>query len=149
MLILTLVCVAWLEIIGIQSAKKEARRREAVERLAGMMDAFIYQYQDPYDLDLGDYEFNWNPPNRMFIKDPGSSLGVHSMFGKDVSPIVYRISVVEQSDLPNEGFFGNRWNPDHWWLVGRLYNQSEDAVKGNTSGKEDKAFCTLVVYLGV
>jgi prepilin-type N-terminal cleavage/methylation domain-containing protein len=43
MLILTIVCISWLKIIGIQSARKEARRREAVERLAGMMDAFMYE----------------------------------------------------------------------------------------------------------
>ena len=42
MLILSIVCISWLQIIGIQSARKEARRREAVERLAGMMDAFMY-----------------------------------------------------------------------------------------------------------
>lgn len=47
MLILTIVCLSWFEILSIQSAKREALRREGVERLAGMMEAFIASFYLP------------------------------------------------------------------------------------------------------
>ncbi len=44
MLILAIVCMSWFEILSIQSAKREALRREGVERLAGMMEAFLASF---------------------------------------------------------------------------------------------------------
>ncbi len=44
MLILVIVCLSWFEILSIQSAKREALRREGVERLAGMMEAFLASF---------------------------------------------------------------------------------------------------------
>lgn len=43
MLILALVSLSWLTIIQVQSANRESYRREAVERLAGMMDVISQQ----------------------------------------------------------------------------------------------------------
>lgn len=47
MLILAIVCMSWFEILSIQSAKREALRREGVERLAGMMEAFLVSFTLP------------------------------------------------------------------------------------------------------
>lgn len=47
MLILAIVCLSWFEILSIQSAKREALRREGVERLAGMMEAFLASFNLP------------------------------------------------------------------------------------------------------
>lgn len=47
MLILAIVCLSWFEILSIQSAKREALRREGVERLAGMMEAFLASFYLP------------------------------------------------------------------------------------------------------
>lgn len=154
MLILAIVCVAWLEIIGIQSAKKEARRREAVERLSGMMDAFMYTYQSD-SLASDDYVISNDLENCtcVFIRDRRKKTPpyiVHKMFENDDSPIGYQLRVVPKDDenegngvaLPDGDLFGSSWNPDHRWLVGRLfdYNGSEDAAR--------KPFFTLSVCLG-
>ena len=70
MFILALVCIAWLQIIGIQSARKEARRREAVERLSGMMDAFLYCYRQVNLLEFGDI-YDHPARNYRMIVDEG------------------------------------------------------------------------------
>ena len=142
MLILTLVCVAWLEIIGIQSAKKEARRREAVERLAGKMDAFMYEVEKNFDLsnvdDLpsGAYVMLENEGSMPEL-DLGKDSEVCRMFEDGSSPIGYQLIV--DADLPN-GFAG--WNGCRW-LEGRLYSQYgvKDAV--------GRPFFTLRVCLGL
>ena len=141
MLILTLVCVAWLEIIGIQSARKEARRREAVERLAGMMDAILY---DPVTLKV----FNKNKKTGKITATAASYClktsnyisaekltdddEILPVFANEVSSIGYRLKVLLSKDKLDcsEKFvtnkeFGNNWcNNDGpcYWLVGELYD---------------------------
>lgn len=138
MLILTIVCTAWLEIIGIQSAKKEARRREAVERLGGMMEAFSY-------LDKGSrrpvgYYCMTNSFNNLVI-DGGDASLVHPMFADGVSPIGYQLHVVMKADLPDANAFAG-WNSGSRWLIGQLYSQN------GLTNDVGAAFFTLPVCLG-
>ena len=145
MLILTIVCIAWLEIIGIQSARKEARRREAVERLAGMMDAFMYMNKS-YVVG-GNYHLELNENiNRIQFKRDDDAKIVHAVFDQEISPIGYQLSVVEKEDLENmESFVG--WWDYEWdapkWLIGRLYDRS------GTLDDVPKPFFTLQVYLEI
>lgn len=125
MLILAIVCIAWLQIIGIQSARKEARRREAVERLAGMMDAFMYDRRaslpstGSYAVTLAD--------NRLSILKDASTNVVHSVFDNSISSIGYQLCVVSTAvGLPKYQKFKN-WDDELAkcrWLVGRLYDAS-------------------------
>lgn len=152
MLILTIVCIAWLQIIGIQSARKEARRREAVERLAGVMDAFMFMGRegkisgnsigpDKY------YEFECNVGtninNLSFWED--TSKGVNQMFksesGKNFSPIGYRLYVVRKSKLPKQQYFDDNWGSGKW-LIGELYDSYGDGATSKA------AFFALPVCLG-
>ena len=62
MLILAIVCLSWFEILSIQSAKREALRREGVERLAGMMEAFAASINmegkiESSNVEIGEYTF--------------------------------------------------------------------------------------------
>ena len=133
MLILTLVCVAWLEIIGIQSAKKEARRREAVERLAGMMDAFMYVNKNTSSVATGFYEQQALGANIRF-KGKGKDSTVYKMFAEGISPVGYQLYVF---DRDSGGWEGCRW------LEGRLYNNNGQT---NDTGN---AFFSLSVCLGL
>ena len=149
MLILTLVCIAWLEIIGIQSARKEARRREAVERLAGMMDAFMYSCRSG-EFDQGTAEVCFDgyqmvrEGDRLFFKNDNntSSTGVvHPLFENGESPIGYQLCIVEKTSLPNAHLFTG-WDPESGrWLVGQLYEHNGSVEEAG------KPFFTLPVYL--
>ena len=143
MLILAIVCISWLEIIGIQSARKEARRREAVERLAGKMDAFMYMKRK------GDSSRTGKVNTGCYrIADDGTlpqSINanlVPPIFEDDVSPIGYQLSVVSNLDWFDRVKFGNNWSSCRW-LVGRLYNRN-----GNLDDV-GKPFFTLPVCLGL
>ena len=158
MLILTLVCVAWLEIIGIQSARKEARRREAVERLAGMMDAFICdsvmsQYKNKFfkinkktnlkDYTCAYYSLKKNPLSIESV----NSTEIIPMFETEISPIGYRMRILKTSDLNDASKFGNNWTSMSgvspcYWLIGELFDHN--------GIKEDdwNPFFTLPVCLG-
>ena len=105
MLILAIVCIAWLEIIGIQSARKEARRREAVERLVGMMDAFMYCYANTPP-SVADYYLSGLKP-LSFATDPAKA--VHAMFDGNISPIGYRLRVLEDKPSHDASLFVG-WN---------------------------------------
>ena len=146
MLILAIVCISWLKIIGIQSARKEARRREAVERLAGMMDAFMYMIKTDIVPNAYYHEMSENE-KRCTFKIGDASL-VYPMFNSDVSPIGYQLCVVEKKDLPKESFFKN-WDVScrylkGYWLIGRLYNTS--ACSQSEAGNP---FFELPVCLGL
>lgn len=140
MLILTIVCTAWLEIIGIQSAKKEARRREAVERLSGMMDAFLYlKGGSEQPVGCGSY-YVISSFNNLEIKVGDASVA-YPMFADGASPIGYRLSVVQKGNLPDaDGFEG--WSENSRWLVGQLYSQN------GTTNDVGNPFFTLPVCLG-
>ena len=147
MLILAIVCIAWLKIIGIQSARKEARRREAVERLAGMMDAFMYCNRNNNSgnvvpvVEGACYEMAMNGDVSMltFKKDDGIHV-VHPVFDDSESPVGYQLSVVAKRDLPHQEKF-KYWNEDSLWLVGRLYNRT------GTLDEAGRPFFTLPVCL--
>jgi len=164
MLILAIVCISWLQIIGIQSARKEARRREAVERLAGMMDAFLYCNQNvkPNRLTIGGYKLAIDDEiggKRISLTSyKGAAANeVYPIFESGESPIGYRLSVVEKANLRDEGLpvelfkgwdlplsisdKGSTVVPR--WLVGKLYDHS------NCSTSEaGRPFFTLPVCLG-
>ena len=138
-LILTIVSIAWLEIIGIQSARKEARRREAVERLAGMMDAFMLEKKT--NVMIGSYELAINDDTLTVTRD-GDTNTVHRVFADGISPIGYQLCVVSYANLPERRRFSG-WSSSHKWLIGRLYNL-------NGSVKEaGRPFFTLPVCLGM
>lgn len=141
MLILTLVCTAWLEIIGIQSAKKEARRREAVECLAGMMDAFadMCKAKSILDIEDGAYEMDLDTSLRKLQFKKSGVNQTHLVFGNEESPISYRLRVL----YPNDSL-GNNWGVDSTWLVGQLYDHL-----GNVNDMVDRPFCTLSICLGI
>lgn len=143
MLILALVCIAWLEIIGIQSARKEARRREAVERLAGMMDAFMYiKFNDAESVaNNACYKFERSGPTLKFVKDAGTNT-VHAVFDNGVSPVGYQLHVVKRPLLPEGASFTN-WVESSRWLVGRLFERS------GTIGEAGRPFFVVPVYLGI
>ena len=154
MLILAIVCISWLQIIGIQSARKEARRREAVERLAGMMDAFMYNHRKGQDefstgVNPGYYyymELDENNKTVRFISAKKDD-AVRALFENDVSPIGYQLQVVEKKDLPDNnrfsGFEANGTRTSPLWLVGRLYNHN------GSSSEAGKPFFTLPVFLNL
>ena len=145
MLVLAIACVAWLRIIGIQSARKEARRREAVERLAGMMDAFMYVKKTNVQ------EGNWRQTSLTpltFDKTTKISEPI-----EDLPPLGYRLCVVKNlkylSAVDNEalfegyaGSFAGDWQTKKW-LVGLLYNRD-----GATEKDAGKPFFVLPVCLG-
>lgn len=139
MLILTIVCTAWLEIIGIQSAKKEARCREAVDRLSGMMDAFCYLKGSGQPVAYGSYYIT-NSFNNLVVNGGDATL-VYPMFRDEVSPIGYQLRVVRKRDLPDaDGFEG--WSTGSRWLVGQLYSQN------GITNDVGNPFFTLSVCLG-
>jgi len=146
MLILAIVCIAWLQIIGIQSARKEARRREAVERLAGMMDAFMYLGASNGKVDQDGYEMVKEGNSITFNRAYGTDK-VYPMFDSDVSPIGYRLFVTNYSALLDV-FLSKDWKPDDtrnirgFWLVGCLYNMN------GTVDQAGKPFFTLSACMG-
>ena len=143
-LILMIVCIEWMQIIGMQSARKEARRREAVERLAGMMDAFLYYHRNTDEFFSPSYYLVQTNANRtLTVKSCNSN--VQAMFDGDVSPVGYQLSVVTKANLPNSAGFGNKWGgSSSKWLVGRLYNRSNC-----TTNDAGRPFFTLPVCLGL
>lgn len=142
MLILTIVCLAWLEIIGIQSARKEARRREAVERLAGMMDAFLLKSRDIGAVANAYYTIKTNANHTIDVTSTSDRGQIQALFEGDISPIGYQLHVVAMSQLDNHDEFGANWGTCKW-LVGKLYDRSNclEAEAG-------KPFFTLPVCLG-
>lgn len=131
MLILTIVCIAWLQIIGIQSARKEARRREAVERLVGMMDAYLYVTlrgnQNGVNLNKeSSYSIVKNGDELRFVEYRTNAKGnkeVYPMFDTDVSSVGYRIELVKRDALPDMEQYKEWTTGNNYWLVGRLYNR--------------------------
>lgn len=157
MLILAIVCISWLQIIGIQSARKEARRREAVERLAGMMDAFMYMGRSgkiggksivanrSYVMCATNYQF--------YFERSGNENRVEPLFdeidkgGVGVSSIGYRLFVTTTSKLDESNKFGDNWKPNNYsikWLVGELYDHS-DCMESEAG----RPFFSLPVCLGL
>ena len=142
MLILALVCTSWLEIIGIQSAKKEARRREAVERLAGMMDAFMYKgvgaVNKGYYLAQADES----------VVEFKVTSKAERVFEDGVSPIGYQLRIVGSSSPLVEGMSQN-WAGN--WLVGLLFDENGSEVDVQSGwlvyGSKRKPFFKLAIRL--
>ena len=122
MLILAIVCIAWLQIIGIQSARKEARRREAVERLSGMMDAFMYCKKASTSFSVGGWRMNYDVGGRVDFASAATN-EVFAIFDGDVSPIGYQLCVEKLNQLPGSDNFAGNWRSGSW-LVGRLFNRN-------------------------
>ena len=141
MLILAIVCVSWLEIIGIQSARKEARRRESVDRLSGLMDAFMYMNKSSVTEGSFRFELNESINQLLFLEDSSTNV-VHAIFDPDVSPVGYQLLVVKKTALNNYEQFESWWDSKKW-LVGRLYERN------GTIDEAGKSFFTLQVYLGL
>lgn len=141
MLILTIVCLAWLEIIGVQSARRESRRREAVERLSGMMDAFLYEYRiGPFDPGKS-YKMVMNESvHSLTFEGTKTTNVVHALFDADISSIGYQLCVVKKTDIPRERQFGDNWGSG-CWLVGRLYERNGAVAEAG------KPFFTLPVCM--
>lgn len=148
MLILAIVCISWLQIIGIQSARKEARRREAVERLAGMMDAFMYCNKSTASFSEKAYSVDVEE-DQLSFKEEGNKTLVHPIYeeldknGSRVSPVGYRLYVVKKNNLNNAVSFGDSWGSCKW-LVGELYD-----CHGCSTDEAGKPFFVLPVCLGL
>ena len=148
MLILTLVCVAWLEIIGIQSARKEARRREAVERLAGMMDAFMDYYKTGIDSDgnyieVSRYRLQLDGSSRTLCFKPvydATEVYPIPTLSRGDSTIGYQLRVVDGSN-EHVRTMSAGWGSNHW-LVGLLYDRT------GSEGDAGRPFFILPVCLG-
>lgn len=148
MLILAIVCIAWLQIIGIQSARKEARRREAVERLAGMMDSFMYENRGASSIAAGSYSVDVNlKGHSLSIAIDADTNTVHSVYVDGASPIGYQLLVVSRNGDRNlSRCIG--WDPppraaEPKWLVGKLYDRN------GALSEAGKPFFTLPVCLGL
>ena len=148
MLILAIVCILWLQIIGIQSARKEARRREAVERLAGMMDAFMYCNKSKTSFSEKEYSIAAGTNTLEFPVSSNKNY-VYPIYeeldknGSRVSPIGYRLYVVEKGNLDEAVSFGDSWGKCKW-LVGELYD-----CHGCSTDEAGKPFFVLPVCLGL
>jgi len=149
MLILVFVTVTWMKLIGAQSARRESFRREAVERLAGMMDAFLLEKRNEFtSLGTGGYRLVKTGDEISFTKD-ASSQEVHEVFEEreSASPIGYRLQVVTKDGLANASKFGSAWSatddPDKQckWVVGSLYDRVDEVT-------EKDRFFTLQACLG-
>ncbi len=142
MLILALVSVAWLEIIGVQSARKEARRREAVERLAGMMDAFMYENRKNMEIAEGGY---YMVTNKSELFETTSD--VKPIYSDGGSSIGYQLRVVTIPTDDTEKPILNGMLKKYWgtkkWLVGCLYD------KHGVKTEVGNPFFVLPAYLGV
>lgn len=151
-LILSIVCIAWLQIIGIQSARKEARRREAVERLSGMMDAFMYvnksaQLSKSIKNGNGEsYRIVKETNSLSFDNDNSKGTAIHPLYDEGGSPIGYQLCLVTKNDLLSTTE-GKSWDlsvrgSHPVWLVGRLY------AHYGTVQEAGKPFFTLPVWFG-
>lgn len=145
-LILTFVCMSWFEIMGAQNWTKESARREAVEQLHGMMDAFVDIVGGEYTTErtyVISFSGNAGPVFAMKGLDYVSSLGLESS-----SSIGYRL-YLEQAPVSAARDTGSRRNywggprGDRYWLCGELYDECGGAV--DVCGR---AFCKMKVFLG-
>ena len=162
-LILTIICISWFTIAQIQSAKKEALRREAVERLAGMMDAFteysiwsdaINNANDPVGCSW------WFDEERIQFKERGSNL-VSKMFESEpvwdsdqrrwkleaISPIGYRLYITCLEDYIKSRSHRRddylNWSDTDYVLVGELYDRNGDISEVGSP------FCSFKIFLGI
>jgi len=139
MLILAIVCVAWLQIIGIQSARREARRREAVERLAGMMDAFIAIKTRPEQIKAGCYQLvGLNEDDKDIVLNheisfryDGNEDTRYYVYNGEISTICYQLKVEQPNSLLSINQAKGWWQANSSkypcaWLVGRLYDKTDD-----------------------
>jgi len=174
MLILAIVCVAWLEIIGIQSARREARRREAVERLAGMMDAFMYLNKNNTP-SPGNYYLKWDPVHKLSVAfESVSDSEVSKRFPEslpdpedkntpprnllNLDPIGYRLvvvanltTVINNKDLDQDLLGGNASSYKSYTTAGWDKKRWLIGLLYDKQGKKDEAgrpFFRLPVCLG-
>lgn len=165
-LILTIICISWFTIAQIQSAKKEALRREAVERLAGMMDAFTdYSIFSDAIANANDLigcswwfdeeriqfkERDLNLVSKMFESEPVWDSGQRRWKFETISPIGYRLFVTRLEDYISQ--LGTHrpddymnWSEKDTILVGELYDQNGDIRDGDVG----YPFCSFKVFLGI
>lgn len=95
MLILALVSLSWLTIAQVQSANRESYRREAVERLAGMMDA-ISQLGLSYVPGTA-LQFKDGQPQK--LSGVNGRMTVNPLFGPTESSLGYRLRVKELEEV--------------------------------------------------
>lgn len=128
MLILALVSLSWLTIAQVQSANRESYRREAVERLAGMMDVISQQGWDYEKYTIGSaWCFKGGLPEKS-----SDARTVNPVFSQTESMIGYRLTVrgvkdvgdlISRSveDSQKERNVLSRGNPPV--LIGELFDQ--------------------------
>ena len=124
MLILALVSLSWLTIIQVQSANRESYRREAVERLAGMMDVISQRGLD-IDVRQSAVVFRFKDGIMTESTDSDEVKTVVPLFLPSESSIGYRLMAKKFSDvkalIPEAGSFMEKRAPV---LVGELFEQS-------------------------
>ena len=97
MLILALVSLSWLTIAQVQSANRESYRREAVERLAGMMDV-ISRYGNLQDIYKDGTAWKFDEQQGMMSADSTEVIRFRG------STIGYRLRIKKLSDVVELGF---------------------------------------------
>lgn len=166
-LILTIICISWFTIAQIQSAKKEALRRESVERLAGMMDAFtensiwntalVKSGRKPIGVSwwFNEEKFQFetcdiNLVSKMFESDKVWNSDSEMWEDELLSPIGYRLHILQLKDLPKEypsekASYYSGWSTSAYVLIGELYDNN-----GNRNDPDvGKPFCTFKMFLGL
>ena len=94
MLILALVSLSWLTIAQVQSANRESYRREAVERLAGMMDV-----ASMHGVAAGT---SWCFNADGLLTSCDSARTVNQLFDPAESTLGYRLRVKKVSDVQDD-----------------------------------------------
>ena len=158
MLILALVSLSWLTIIQVQSANRESYRREAVERLAGMMDV-ISMYGLAGNGFKAGTAWAFEDGNLISLAD---GKAVKPIFDPVESSIGYRLRIKKASEVNDLISYGNisEKNSEESLLpatgaspvlVGELFEQSgtleKDDYEGNERSNLGKRIWRVVVVL--
>lgn len=140
MLILALVSLSWLTIIQVQSANRESYRREAVERLAGMMDVISQQGFNSQYASGTSWFFNKGKPNKT------NSRIVNPVFEPTESSLGYRIRIKQSSEASDLVSYKNIAEDDSEAgvlaknspvLIGELFEQSGTLGQEEYSDREE------------
>ena len=147
MLIFCCVCASWPTIFQVQSANRESYRREAVERLAGMMD--VVSRQDGL-LQNFKYGRSLHFEGGMLISEQGNGKVVRNMFDERDSTIGYRLRIKRFSEVKQLGWVAPESKSDSKGeleegclkdaspvLVGELFERSGTLAKEDFKDEEE------------
>ena len=145
-LILTIVCLCWLEMMGFQNWTKESARREAVEQLHGMMDAFVETVNVDEYSETCTYTISFKGDSVEYTAD--NPLDYVSPLGLVSSPAIgYRMYLepAPLSPLRDSGreYWAIGTKSGRYWLCGELYDECNMSTIAC-----GRAFCKMKVFVG-